>query len=70
MANLNEIPFFIQASTKEKLVQLMFLNNKLNGTRFSYYSPILEGKNWVVWFLVDISSYKKIDESILSGTKY
>jgi len=50
------VPVFLEAKTKEDLVLLMLSNNLNNGMHFKYFSPIKEGKKWVVWYYRDIKS--------------
>jgi hypothetical protein len=63
MANwrsITSIPIFLEANDETSLMKLMLENNLLNGKRFNYHPPIQKrnGK-WVVWFVDDITEYKK-----------
>ena len=50
MSNLNLIPLFLEANSKRELVEKMLRNNASKGREFSYYSPLKDGKKWVVWY--------------------
>jgi hypothetical protein len=50
------IPMFLEATTKEKLVELMYLNNIENAKQYNYMSPLKDGKMWVVWYYCDINN--------------
>lgn len=59
------IPVYLESSTKEGLMRLMYANNFANGRAFNYMNPIKDGKKWVVWFYADIDNYKKPNEKDL-----
>jgi hypothetical protein len=59
------IPLFLEASTKEKLVELMYHNNAINGKMYNYMSPFKDGKKWVVWYYSDIHNDKRLTEADL-----
>ena len=60
---------YIEASTKDKLIELQLLNNEVNGKQFNYQTPYKDGKKYVVWFFADISRLVKIDETYLKLDK-
>jgi hypothetical protein len=57
--NLNNIPIYLEASTKEELMGLMWANNAINSRAYNYMNPFKDGKKWVVWFYADINNWKK-----------
>ena len=56
-ANLELIPIYLDSATKDGLIRLMYLNNQINSAKYNYMSPLLDGKNWVVWFFADIKDW-------------
>jgi len=56
----------MEASSKENLVKLQWLTNKLNGKAYNYQTPTKEGKNYVVWFFADVENHLYIFEEDLS----
>lgn len=61
----NRIPVFLEASSKEKLMELMLVMQDINSTNFNYQTPMLENKKWVVWFFADLNKHKIIKEQDL-----
>jgi hypothetical protein len=55
------IPIYLEASSKEQLIELMYVNNSQNGKAFNYFQPFKDGKKWVVWFYADINTYRKVE---------
>lgn len=61
-AQLELIPVFIEADSKQDLIVKMLLTNRLNVTKFNYMQPTLEKDKWVVWFFADLKKYKSVDD--------
>jgi hypothetical protein len=55
------IPLYLEADSKELLIEMMYLNNTINGRAFNYMPPIKEGKRWVVWFYADVNTYRRVE---------
>ena len=58
----NEIKIYLEAKSKDELIEKMLLNNRRHGVGFKYDSPIKEGKLWVVWFTANIAEYSRKDD--------
>ena len=66
---LGLIPIYIEAKSKDELVEKMLVNNHANSRKFNYMSPMREGKIWVVWFYADIENYSHPDSLDLPKMK-
>ena len=55
------IPLYLEASSKDDLIKMMLLNNKINARKFNYMQPMSEDGGWVVWFFADIENYTPIN---------
>jgi hypothetical protein len=62
------IPVYIEASSKQNLIQLMLYTNRVNSRSFNYQTPMKEGKKWVVWFFADLESTTIVQEKDLKKT--
>lgn len=58
---INNIPVYLEASSKRELIEKMLKNNMLNGKVYNYQTPVKEGRNWVVWFFADVFNDKHVD---------
>ena len=56
--NINTIPHYITASTKQDLVKEMFKNNIRYNTRFQYFDIQKDGDLYVAWY------YKKVEVNV------
>ena len=57
-ANLDLVPLFLEADSREDLIRLMLVNNHINSRKFNYMGPpVLENKKYVVWFYGDIKDH-------------
>ena len=54
MEKVTLIPVFLEANSKKELVKKMLRNNLTKGFHFKYFSPLKDGKKWVVWYYKDI----------------
>lgn len=57
MGHPAEVKLYLEASTKDELIQAMVDNNRFHQMYFAYDSPIKEGSKWVVWFTANIQEY-------------
>lgn len=57
-----KILLYIEASSKDKLVEKMVQNNLANRCQFNYFNPQKDGKKWVVWFKGDLNTYVKPED--------
>lgn len=57
-ANLDLIPMYLEAKTREELMRLMWANNYANHMKFNYMEPRLENKKYIVWFYADLKDYR------------
>ena len=55
---LNTIPHYITAPTKEALMKEMLKNNIKNNTRFQYFQISIDGGEYIAWY------YKKVDLNV------
>jgi len=61
-ANLDLVPVFLEADSREKLVRKMVINNYFNHAKFNYMEPRFEKNKYVVWFYADLKDYKAPDD--------
>ena len=48
--NIDRVPLYLEASSKDKLVSLMQANNTVNSKSYNYQTPAKDGSKWVVWY--------------------
>lgn len=65
--NPNLLPVYLEASSKDKLIKLMLLNNEVNASSFNYQTPAQEGSKWVVWFYADLNRHNIPKEKHLNN---
>lgn len=64
----NRVPVYLEASSKNKLVEMMFVTQEINSTNFNYQTPMKDGSKWVVWFYIDSTRHELISEKDLNKT--
>jgi hypothetical protein len=64
--NPNRVPVFLEASTRENLIELLAMSQELNGRNWNCISePKKVGKMYEVWFYADFTNYIPIREDQL-----
>lgn len=57
----NDVPYFLEAKTKEELYFLMLANNKRHLKQFHYFDFTYAQGKWTCWFQIKLS--EKIEKS-------
>jgi len=55
-----KVKIFLVADSEEELVNLQVKNNLANDKMYGYGEPKKNDGKWFVWFLADITNYKKV----------
>lgn len=50
---ITEIPIYLEAKTKNELINEMLKNNQKNNKHYQYKTPMKDGDKWVVWYYED-----------------
>lgn len=61
MAHQSEVKLYLEASSKDELIQKQVDNNNFHSMGFVYDSPIKEGSKWVVWFTANVMAYARTE---------
>lgn len=51
--NVFHVPLFVEAETKQELVQEMIRNNAKDRVTYKYFSIVFDGKTWSGWYYGD-----------------
>jgi len=51
---------YLVADTESDLIELQVKNNLVNDRMYGYGDPVNVDGKWYVWFLADVTNYKKV----------
>jgi len=60
LKNHFKVKVFLQADSLEALIDLQVKNNLLNDKMYGYGEPVPLNGKWYVFFLADVTNYKKV----------
>ena len=55
MMKMTEIPIFVEAPTKQELVQRMFEINQKSGQWNNFFDIQKDGNKWIAWYYFDLN---------------